>query len=61
MSITGELKYQACDTANRYPPQPVPVKLNCGFPLNLKRSPNAIQVAIRSSIESIFLEGDNHG
>jgi hypothetical protein len=44
MSITGELKYQACDKAICYPPTAVPVKWRLQIlPLDLKRSPEAIQ------------------
>ena len=44
ISITGELKYQACDKAICYPPTSVPVKWQLRIlPLDLKRSPKAIQ------------------
>jgi hypothetical protein len=44
ISITGELKYQACDKANCYPPTSVPLKWQLQIlPLDLKRSPNAIR------------------
>jgi AhpC/TSA family/Thiol:disulfide interchange protein DsbD, N-terminal len=44
ISITGELKYQACDKAICYPPVSVPLKWQLQIvPLDLKRSPNAIQ------------------
>jgi hypothetical protein len=44
ISITGELKYQACDKAICYPPTAVPVKWQLQIlPLDLKRSPEAIQ------------------
>ncbi len=44
VSIDGELQYQACDKTICYPPASVPVKwkLQVG-PLDLKRSPKAIQ------------------
>jgi hypothetical protein len=44
VSIVGELQYQACDKTICYPPASVPVKweLQIG-PLDLKRSPKAIQ------------------
>jgi hypothetical protein len=44
ISITGELKYQACDRAICYPPASVPLKWQLQIlPLDLKRSPKAIQ------------------
>jgi DsbC/DsbD-like thiol-disulfide interchange protein len=44
ISITGELKYQACDKAICYPPTSVPVSWQLQIlPLDLKRSPNAIR------------------
>jgi hypothetical protein len=44
VSITGELKYQACDKAICYPATSVPLKWQLHvLPLDLKRSPNAIQ------------------
>jgi hypothetical protein len=44
ISIAGELKYQACDKAICYPPASVPVKWQLQIlPLDLKRSPKAIQ------------------
>jgi hypothetical protein len=44
LSIEGELRYQACDHAVCYPPTSVPVKWELKIlPLDLKRSPNAIQ------------------
>jgi hypothetical protein len=44
ISITGELKYQACDKSICYPPASVPVKWQLQIlPLDLKRSPKAIQ------------------
>ena len=44
ISITGELKYQACDKAICYPPTSVPVKWQLRIlPLDLKRSSKAIQ------------------
>jgi hypothetical protein len=44
ISITGELKYQACDKAICYPPTAVLVKWPLQIlPLDLKRSPEAIQ------------------
>jgi hypothetical protein len=44
ISITGELKYQACDKTVCYPPRAVPVKWELQvLPLDLKRSPGAIQ------------------
>ena len=44
ISITGELKYQAYDRAICYPPASVPLKWQLQiFPLDLKRSPKAIQ------------------
>jgi len=44
ISITGELKYLACDKAICYPPIAVPVKWQLQIlPLDLKRSPEAIQ------------------
>ena len=42
--ITGELKYQACDKAICYPPASVPLRWELQVvPLDLKRSPEAIQ------------------
>jgi hypothetical protein len=44
ISITGELKYQACDKTICYPPASVPLKWQLQIlPLDLKRSPKAIQ------------------
>jgi hypothetical protein len=44
ISITGDLKYQACDQTVCYPPTSVPVKWQVQvLLLNLKRSPKAIQ------------------
>jgi hypothetical protein len=44
ISITGELKYQACDKTICYPPKSVPVKWQLRIlPLDLKRSPKSIQ------------------
>jgi Thiol:disulfide interchange protein DsbD, N-terminal len=44
ISITGELKYQACDKAICYPPTSVPVKWQLRIlTLDLKRSPKGIQ------------------
>jgi hypothetical protein len=44
ISITGELKYQACDKTVCYPPTSVPVMWSLQvFPLDLKRSPDAIR------------------
>jgi AhpC/TSA family protein/cytochrome c biogenesis DsbD-like protein len=44
ISITGELKYQACDKTVCYPPTSVPVRWELQLlPLDLKRSPEAIQ------------------
>jgi AhpC/TSA family/Thiol:disulfide interchange protein DsbD, N-terminal len=44
ISITGELKYQACDMAICYPPASVPLKWQLQIlPLDLKRSPKAIR------------------
>jgi hypothetical protein len=44
ISITGELKYQACDKAICYPPTSVPLKWQLQIlPLDLKRSPRAIE------------------
>ena len=44
ISITGELKYQACDKATCYPPTSVPLKWQLQIlPLDLKRSPNGIR------------------
>ena len=44
ISITGELQYQACDKTICYPPTSVPVKWELQVrPLDLKRSPKAIQ------------------
>jgi hypothetical protein len=42
--ITGELKYQACDNTICYPPTSVPLRWELQvLPLDLKRSPEAIQ------------------
>ena len=42
--ITGKLKYQACDNTICYPPTSVPVRWELQvLPLDLKRSPEAIQ------------------
>jgi hypothetical protein len=42
--ITGDLKYQACGQTVCYPPTSVPVKWELQvLPLDLKRSPKAIQ------------------
>jgi hypothetical protein len=42
--VTGDLKYQACDQTVCYPPTSVPVKWQLQvLPLDLKRSPKAIQ------------------
>jgi hypothetical protein len=42
--ITGEFKYQACDKTICYPPTSVPVRWELQvLPLDLKRSPEAIQ------------------
>jgi AhpC/TSA family/Disulphide bond corrector protein DsbC len=42
--ITGELKYQACDKTICYPPASVPLRWELEvLPLDLKRSPEAIQ------------------
>ena len=44
ISITGDLKYQACDKTICYPPTAVAVKWELQVrPLDLKRSPKAIQ------------------
>jgi DsbC/DsbD-like thiol-disulfide interchange protein len=44
VSIVGELQYQACDKTICYPPASVPVKWELQVrPLDLKRSPKAIQ------------------
>ena len=44
ISIAGELKYQACDKTVCYPPTSVPVSWQLQIlPLDLKRSPRAIQ------------------
>jgi hypothetical protein len=44
VSITGDLKYQACDKAICYPPASVPLRWELEVvPLDLKRSPEAIQ------------------
>jgi AhpC/TSA family/Disulphide bond corrector protein DsbC len=44
ISISGELKYQACDQTVCYPPTSVPVSWQLQIiPLDLKRSPGAIQ------------------
>jgi AhpC/TSA family/Disulphide bond corrector protein DsbC len=44
ISITGELKYQACDKSVCYPPTSVPVTWSLQvLPLDLKRSPDAIR------------------
>jgi len=44
ISISGELSYQACDKSVCYPPTSVPVMWSVRvFPLDLKRSPEAIQ------------------
>jgi hypothetical protein len=44
ISITGELRYQACDKTICYPPTSVPVKWQLQVvPLDLKRSPEAIR------------------
>ena len=44
VSIVGELRYQACDRTTCYPPTSVPVKWELQIrPLDLKRSPKAIQ------------------
>jgi hypothetical protein len=44
ISIIGDLKYQACDQTACYPPTSVPVKWQLHvLPLDLKRSPKAIQ------------------
>jgi hypothetical protein len=44
ISITGDLTYQACDNTTCYPPTSVPVKWELRVvPLDLKRSPEAIQ------------------
>jgi hypothetical protein len=44
VSIEGELHYQACDETICYPPTSVPVKWELQIqPLDLKRSPKAIQ------------------
>jgi hypothetical protein len=44
ISITGELRYQACDKAICYPPASVPLKWELQIlPLDLKRSPKGIR------------------
>jgi hypothetical protein len=44
VSIAGELKYQACDKTICYPPTSVPLRWELQvLPLDLKRSPEAIQ------------------
>ena len=44
ISITGDLKYQACDQTVCYPPTSVAVKWQLRiFPLDLHRSPKAVQ------------------
>ena len=44
LEIEGELQYQACDKTVCYPPTSVPVKWELKIlPLDLKRSPKAIQ------------------
>ncbi len=44
ISITGDLKYQACDQTICYPPTSVAVRWELQIlPLDLKRSPKAIQ------------------
>jgi hypothetical protein len=44
ISITGELKYQACDKTVCFPPTSVPVTWSLQvFPLDLERSPDAIR------------------
>jgi hypothetical protein len=44
ISITGELKYQACDRTICYPPTSVPLKWQLSIlTLDLQRSPNAIR------------------
>jgi peroxiredoxin len=44
ISIVGDLKYQACDQTVCFPPTSVPVKWQLQvLPLDLKRSPKAIQ------------------
>jgi hypothetical protein len=44
VSITGELKYQACDKTVCYPPTSVPLKWELEvLPLDLKRAPEAIR------------------
>ena len=44
ISISGELRYQACDQTVCYPPTSVPVSWQLQIlPLDLKRSPGAIQ------------------
>ena len=44
ISITGELKYQACDKRVCYPPTSVPVMWSLQvFPMDLERSPDAIR------------------
>jgi AhpC/TSA family/Disulphide bond corrector protein DsbC len=44
ISIAGELRYQACDKTICYPPSSVPVRWQLQvLPLDLKRSPEAIQ------------------
>ena len=44
ISITGQLKYQACDKVICYPPASLPLKLQLQvLPLDLKRSPDSIR------------------
>ena len=44
ISITGDLRYQACDLTVCYPPTSVPLRWQLRtLPLDLKRSPKAIQ------------------
>jgi hypothetical protein len=44
ISITGELRYQACDKSICYPPTSVPIKWQLQIlPLDLKRSPSDIR------------------
>jgi hypothetical protein len=44
ISITGDLQYQACDQTVCYPPTSVPVRWQLQIlPLDLRRSPKAIQ------------------
>ena len=44
ISITGDLQYQACDQTVCYPPTSVPLRWQLQIlPLNLRRSPKAIQ------------------